>query len=113
MIAINSGIAGRILKESSSWLDIRVPVHWELLAAAEVLPESLRWYDLRTTGHEFEYGELNMDLKYDELPSQCRDFMHDYQSRGKSLEEMIRKFWYRSDYDYDSDSDSDSDSNSA
>ncbi|KIJ30279.1 hypothetical protein M422DRAFT_268248 [Sphaerobolus stellatus SS14] len=110
----------RILQESSSHLGIRVPVHWELLAAAEVLPEYLRWYDLRTTGHEFEYGEVNMDPKYDELPSRCRDFMHDYQSRGKSLEEMIRKFWpgqgrlggqefgIFATYDYDSDSDSDS-----
>ncbi|KIJ30274.1 hypothetical protein M422DRAFT_268244 [Sphaerobolus stellatus SS14] len=100
----------QILQELSSRLGIRVPLDWQLLAAAEVLPESLRWYNLRTTGHEFEYGELNMDSKYDELPSRCRDFMHDYQFRGKSLEEMIRKFWYGSDYDYDSDSDSDSDS---
>ncbi|KIJ30347.1 hypothetical protein M422DRAFT_268103 [Sphaerobolus stellatus SS14] len=96
----------QILQELSSHLDIRVPVHWQLLAAAEVLPEYLRWYDLRTTGHEFEYGEVNMDPKYDELPSRCRDFMRDYHSERKSLEEMIRKFWY--DYGYDLDSDSDS-----
>ncbi|KIJ30382.1 hypothetical protein M422DRAFT_268142 [Sphaerobolus stellatus SS14] len=96
----------QILQELSSHLGIRVPVHWQLLVAAEVLPEYLRWYDLRTTGHEFEYGEVNMDPKYDELPSRCRDFMRDYHSEGKSLEEMIRKFWY--DYGYDLDSDSDS-----
>ncbi|KIJ23259.1 hypothetical protein M422DRAFT_268148 [Sphaerobolus stellatus SS14] len=97
----------QILQESSSHLGIRVPVHWQLLAAAEVLPESLRWYDLKTTGHEFEYREVNMDPKYDELPSRCGDFMHEFQSEGKSLEEMLRIFkkraasglWY---YDYDS-----------
>ncbi|KIJ30385.1 hypothetical protein M422DRAFT_268145 [Sphaerobolus stellatus SS14] len=100
----------RILQELSSRLGITVPVHWSLLAAAEVLPEYLRWYDLRTTGHEFEYREVNMDPKYDELPSRCQDFMHEFQSEGKSLEEMLRIFktraasgWY---YDYDSDSDS-------
>ncbi|KIJ30246.1 hypothetical protein M422DRAFT_268214 [Sphaerobolus stellatus SS14] len=73
----------RILQESSSHLGIRVPRHWQLFAAAEVLPEYLRWYDLRTTGHEFEYGEINMDPKYDELPSRCRDFMREYQSEGE------------------------------
>ncbi|KIJ41699.1 hypothetical protein M422DRAFT_255315 [Sphaerobolus stellatus SS14] len=96
----------RILQESSSHLGIRVPRHWQLFAAAEVLPEYLRWYDLRTTGHEFEYGEINMDPKYDELPSRCRDFMREYQSEGESLKEMVREFWYDSDYDSDSDSDS-------
>ncbi|KIJ41689.1 hypothetical protein M422DRAFT_255304 [Sphaerobolus stellatus SS14] len=79
----------RILQESSSHLGIRVPVLWKLLAAAEVLPESLRWYDLRTTGHEFEYGEVNMDPKYDELPSRCRDFMRKYQPEEESLKEML------------------------
>ncbi|KIJ47700.1 hypothetical protein M422DRAFT_248706 [Sphaerobolus stellatus SS14] len=83
-----------ILQESSSHLGIRVPVHWQLLAAAEVLPESLRWYDLRTTGHEFEYGEVNMDPKYDELPSRCRDFMHECQYKGKSLDEMVGELRY-------------------
>ncbi|KIJ22344.1 hypothetical protein M422DRAFT_277262 [Sphaerobolus stellatus SS14] len=98
----------RILQESSSHLGIRVPVYWKLLAAAEVLPEYLRWYDLRTTGHEFEYGEVNMDPAYDELSSRYRDFMHECQYKGKSLDEMVREFWCDSDYDYDSDSDSDS-----
>ncbi|KIJ41703.1 hypothetical protein M422DRAFT_255319 [Sphaerobolus stellatus SS14] len=79
----------------------------KLLAAAEVLPEYLPWYDLRTTGHEFQYGEVNMDSKYDELSSWCRVFMREYQSERKSLEEMVWEFWYDSDYDYDSDSDSD------
>ncbi|KIJ41694.1 hypothetical protein M422DRAFT_255309 [Sphaerobolus stellatus SS14] len=82
----------RILQEFNYRLGIRVPVHWELFAAAEVLPEYLHWYDLRTTGHEFEYGEVNMDPKYDELPSRCRDFMREFQSEGKSLEEMLRIF---------------------
>ncbi|KIJ30364.1 hypothetical protein M422DRAFT_268124 [Sphaerobolus stellatus SS14] len=95
----------RILQESSSHLGIRVPRHWRLLAAAEVLPEYLRWYDLRTTGHEFEYGEVNMDPKYDELPSRCQDFMHDYQYGGKSLEDIINTFWYGPDYGYGLDSD--------
>ncbi|KIJ47706.1 hypothetical protein M422DRAFT_248712 [Sphaerobolus stellatus SS14] len=98
----------RILQESSFHLGIRVPRHWQLLAAAEVLPEYLRWYDLRTTGHEFEYGRVNMDPKYDELPSRCRDFKRESQFQGISLEEMVREFWYDSDYDYDSDSDLDS-----
>ncbi|KIJ47704.1 hypothetical protein M422DRAFT_248710 [Sphaerobolus stellatus SS14] len=100
----------QILQELSSHLGIRVPVHWQLLAAAEVLPEYLHWYDLRTTGHEFEYGEVNMDPKYDALPSRCRDFLYRYQSQGKSLEEMIRKFWHDLDYHYDYDSDWNSDS---
>ncbi|KIJ30251.1 hypothetical protein M422DRAFT_268219 [Sphaerobolus stellatus SS14] len=98
----------RILQESNFHLGIRVPRHWQLLAAAEALPEYLRWYDLRTTGHEFEYGGVNMDPKYDELPSRCRDFKRESQSQGISLEEMVREFWYDSDYDYDSDSDLDS-----
>ncbi|KIJ30248.1 hypothetical protein M422DRAFT_268216 [Sphaerobolus stellatus SS14] len=82
----------RILQEFNSRLGIRAPVHWELLAAAEVLPKYLHWYDLRTTGHEFEYREVDMDPKYDELPSRCRDFMREFQSEGKSLEEMLRIF---------------------
>ncbi|KIJ30380.1 hypothetical protein M422DRAFT_268140 [Sphaerobolus stellatus SS14] len=82
----------RILQESSSHLGIRVPRHWQLLAAAEVLPEYLGWYDLRTTGHEFEYGEVNMDPKYDELPSRCRDFMYELPRERESLKKMIRKF---------------------
>ncbi|KIJ41697.1 hypothetical protein M422DRAFT_255313 [Sphaerobolus stellatus SS14] len=98
----------RILQESSSHLGIRVPSHWQLLAAAEVLPESLRWYGLRTTGHEFEYGEVNMDPKYDELPSRCRDFMRECQDRGVSLEEMARRFKYRAELWYESYSDEDS-----
>ncbi|KIJ30281.1 hypothetical protein M422DRAFT_268250 [Sphaerobolus stellatus SS14] len=82
----------RILQESSSHLGIRVPRHWRLLAAAEVLPEYLRCYDLRTTGHEFEYGEVNMDPKYDELPSRCRDFMHELPWKRELLEKMVREF---------------------
>ncbi|KIJ30260.1 hypothetical protein M422DRAFT_268228 [Sphaerobolus stellatus SS14] len=80
----------RILQELSSHLGIRVPLYWQLLAAAEVLPESLRWYDLRTTGHGFEHGEVNMNPHYDELPSRCRSFMHESQSWGKSLEGVLR-----------------------
>ncbi|KIJ47714.1 hypothetical protein M422DRAFT_248722 [Sphaerobolus stellatus SS14] len=103
----------RILQGLSSHLGIRVPVHWKLLAAAEVLPEYLRWYDLRTTGHEFEYGGVNMDSKYDELPSRRRDFMGECQYMGQSLEEMLRILKKKElpagsvrYYDYDSDSDS-------
>ncbi|KIJ30286.1 hypothetical protein M422DRAFT_268255 [Sphaerobolus stellatus SS14] len=81
-----------ILQDSSFHLGIRVPRYWRLLAAAEVLPEHLRWYDLRTTGHEFEYGEVNMDPKYDELPSRCRDFMYEFPRERESLKKMIRKF---------------------
>ncbi|KIJ30363.1 hypothetical protein M422DRAFT_268123 [Sphaerobolus stellatus SS14] len=101
----------RILQELSSRLGIKVPLDWQLLAAAEVLPEYLRSYDLRTTGHEFEYGEVNIDSKYDELPSRCRHFIRRYQHRWKSLEEMIRRFCL--DYDYDLDSHSHSHSHSA
>ncbi|KIJ28399.1 hypothetical protein M422DRAFT_270328 [Sphaerobolus stellatus SS14] len=83
------------LRESNSRLGIRPSRYWAFLAAAEVLPESLRWYDLRTTGHDFAYGEVNIDPRYAELPSRAQEFWSMSVHLGISVEEYL---WRWEDY---------------
>ncbi|KIJ42269.1 hypothetical protein M422DRAFT_254674 [Sphaerobolus stellatus SS14] len=83
------------LWESNARLGIRPSRYWTFLAAAEVLPESLRWYDLRTTGHEFAYGEVNVNLRYTELPSRAREFWSMAVHLGISVDEYL---WRWEDY---------------
>ncbi|KIJ36886.1 hypothetical protein M422DRAFT_260752, partial [Sphaerobolus stellatus SS14] len=71
---------------------IRPSRYWTFLAAAEVLPESLRWYDLRTTGHEFTYGEVDINLRYAELPSRAREFWSMTVHLGISVDEYLRRW---------------------
>ncbi|KIJ28384.1 hypothetical protein M422DRAFT_270314 [Sphaerobolus stellatus SS14] len=82
----------RHLRESNTRLGIRPSRYWTFLAAAEVLPESLRWYDLRTTGHEFAYGEVNINPRYAELPSRAREFWSTAVHLGISVDEYLRRW---------------------
>ena len=45
---------------------------------AEILPSYLQSYDLRTTGHELQYGDIDLDLQYQDMPTSVR-----YWYRGK------------------------------
>ncbi|KIJ42294.1 hypothetical protein M422DRAFT_254702 [Sphaerobolus stellatus SS14] len=83
------------LRESNSRLGIPPSRYWTFLAAAEVLPESLRWYDLKTTGHEFGYGEVNIDPRYAELPSRANEFWSMAVHLGISVDEYL---WRWEDY---------------
>ncbi|KIJ42274.1 hypothetical protein M422DRAFT_254678 [Sphaerobolus stellatus SS14] len=83
------------LQKSNSHLGIRPSRYWTFLAAAEVLPKSLRWYDLRTTGHDFTYKEVNIDLSYAELPSRAQEFGSMSMCLGISVEAYL---WRWEDY---------------
>ncbi|KIJ42306.1 hypothetical protein M422DRAFT_254717 [Sphaerobolus stellatus SS14] len=80
------------LRESNSHLGIRPSRYWIFLAAAEVLPESLHWYDLRTTGHKFVYGEVNISPRYTELPSRAREFWSMAVHLGISVDEYLGRW---------------------
>ncbi|KIJ36893.1 hypothetical protein M422DRAFT_260760 [Sphaerobolus stellatus SS14] len=80
------------LWESNCRLGILPSRYWTFLAAAEVLPKSLRWYDLRTTGHDFTYGEINIDARYAELPSRAREFWSMSVDLGISVKEYLRRW---------------------
>ncbi|KIJ28402.1 hypothetical protein M422DRAFT_270337 [Sphaerobolus stellatus SS14] len=80
------------LRQSNSCLGIRPSRYWTFLAAAEVLPESLRWYDLRTTGHEFAYGEVNINPRYVKLPSRTREFWSMSVRLGISVDGYLRRW---------------------
>ncbi|KIJ42262.1 hypothetical protein M422DRAFT_31416 [Sphaerobolus stellatus SS14] len=80
------------LRESNSRLGIRPSRYWTFLAAAEVLPRSLCWYDLRTTGHDFTYGEVNIDPRYAELSSRAQEFWSMSVCLGISMEEYISRW---------------------
>ncbi|KIJ25426.1 hypothetical protein M422DRAFT_273639 [Sphaerobolus stellatus SS14] len=80
------------LRESNSHLGIQPSRYWTFLGAAEVLPESLHWYDLRTTGHEFVYGEVNINPIYAELPSRAREFWSMAVHLGISVDEYLRRW---------------------
>ncbi|KIJ28919.1 hypothetical protein M422DRAFT_269705 [Sphaerobolus stellatus SS14] len=75
--------------ESNARLCINVAGYWIFLAAAEVLHKPLFWYDLRTTGHEFAYGKVNMDPKYNELPSWARGFWSMSVHLGITVEQYL------------------------
>ncbi|KIJ27698.1 hypothetical protein M422DRAFT_271124 [Sphaerobolus stellatus SS14] len=49
------------LQEFNQRLGMKVAKYWAFMAAPELLPESLKLYNLRTTGHDFEYGETGID----------------------------------------------------
>ncbi|KIJ36833.1 hypothetical protein M422DRAFT_260696 [Sphaerobolus stellatus SS14] len=83
------------LRESDSRLGIQPSRYWTFLAAAEVLPKSLCWYGLRTTGHDFAYGEVNIDPKCAELPSRAQEFWSMSVHLGISVEEYL---WRWEDY---------------
>ncbi|KIJ26250.1 hypothetical protein M422DRAFT_272690 [Sphaerobolus stellatus SS14] len=51
----------QLLQEFNRRLGTKVAKYWAFMAAPELLPESLKLYDLRTTGHDFEYGETRID----------------------------------------------------
>ncbi|KIJ26263.1 hypothetical protein M422DRAFT_272701 [Sphaerobolus stellatus SS14] len=63
------------LQEFNRHLGMKVAKYWAFMAAPELLPESLKLYDLRTTGHDFEYGETGIDPIYGEIPSRCWNFL--------------------------------------
>ncbi|KIJ36862.1 hypothetical protein M422DRAFT_34046, partial [Sphaerobolus stellatus SS14] len=77
------------LRESNAHLGIRPSRYWTFLAAPEVLPKSLCWYDLRTTGHDFTYGEVKIDPRYAELPSRTQEFWSMSVYLGISVEEYL------------------------
>ncbi|KIJ42272.1 hypothetical protein M422DRAFT_254677 [Sphaerobolus stellatus SS14] len=94
----------RRLRESNSRLGIRPSRYWTFLATAEVLPKSLHLYDLRTTGHDFAYGEVNIDSRYAELPSRAQEFWSMSVRLGISVEEYL---WRWEDYLASDDADPD------
>ncbi|KIJ41579.1 hypothetical protein M422DRAFT_255504 [Sphaerobolus stellatus SS14] len=63
------------LQEFNQRLGTKVAKYWVFMAAPELLPELLKLYDLRTTGHEFEYGETGINPVYGEIPSRCWNFL--------------------------------------
>ncbi|KIJ41570.1 hypothetical protein M422DRAFT_255495, partial [Sphaerobolus stellatus SS14] len=65
----------KFLQELNQHLGTKVAKYWVFMAAPELLPELLKLYDLRTTGHDFEYGETGIDPVYGEIPSRCWNFL--------------------------------------
>ncbi|KIJ48556.1 hypothetical protein M422DRAFT_247405 [Sphaerobolus stellatus SS14] len=60
-------------------LDPKLVPHWKAhiyFLTAKMVPLSLQHYDLRTTGHDLQYGDLDIDLRHEEMPRE-------------------RKYWYR------------------
>ncbi|KIJ24625.1 hypothetical protein M422DRAFT_274552 [Sphaerobolus stellatus SS14] len=72
----------QLLQEFNRRLGTKVAKYWAFMAAPELLPESLKLYDLRTTGHDFEYGETRIDPVYGEIPSRCWNFLKGSQWYG-------------------------------
>ncbi|KIJ27136.1 hypothetical protein M422DRAFT_271748 [Sphaerobolus stellatus SS14] len=71
----------QLLQELNQHLGTKVAKYWAFMAAPELLPELLKLYDLRTTGHDFEYGETGIDPVYGEIPSRCWNFLKGHRSR--------------------------------
>ncbi|KIJ27118.1 hypothetical protein M422DRAFT_271730 [Sphaerobolus stellatus SS14] len=65
----------QLLQEFNQHLGTKVAKYWAFMAAPELLPELLKLYDLRTTGHDFEYGETGINPVYGEIPSRCWNFL--------------------------------------
>ncbi|KIJ26258.1 hypothetical protein M422DRAFT_272696 [Sphaerobolus stellatus SS14] len=72
----------QLLQEFNQSLGTKVTKYWAFMAAPELLPELLKLYDLRTTGHDFEYGETGIDLIYGEISSRCWNFLRGSQWGG-------------------------------
>ncbi|KIJ42064.1 hypothetical protein M422DRAFT_31464, partial [Sphaerobolus stellatus SS14] len=52
-------------------LDPKLVPHWKDsigFFTAKMVPFSLQHYDLRTTGHDLQYGNLDIDLCHEEMP---------------------------------------------
>ncbi|KIJ42039.1 hypothetical protein M422DRAFT_31447, partial [Sphaerobolus stellatus SS14] len=67
-------------------LDPKLVPYWKddvEFLTAKMVPFSLQHYDLRTTGHDLQYGNLDIDLRHKEMPRERK-----YWSRE-------RKYWSR------------------
>ncbi|KIJ48565.1 hypothetical protein M422DRAFT_247413 [Sphaerobolus stellatus SS14] len=56
-------------------LDPKLVPHWKYCVnflTAKMVPFSLQHYDLRTTGHDLQYGNLDIDLRHEEMPRETK-----------------------------------------